>query len=39
MRKTRKEERQDERVAKILLMAATVSLIGSIVNLITALLH
>lgn len=37
MPKTRKEERRDERTAKLLLMAATIGLAGSIINLITAL--
>lgn len=39
MRKTRKEERRDERVAKIVLVGATISVIASIINLITALIH
>jgi len=38
MRKTRTEERRDERVAKIVLRAATVSLIHSIITLITPLI-
>lgn len=39
MRKTRKEERRDERVAKIVLVGATISLIAALINLITALIH
>lgn len=37
MRKTRKEEQRDERIAKLMLMGATIGLAGSIINLITAL--
>ncbi len=39
MSKTRKEERRDERTAKILLMTAIISLMGSIITLITTLVR
>lgn len=39
MPKTRKEERRDERIARIMLMTAIISLTASLITLITALVH